>query len=253
MRHPSRGVRGFGAIGNVPAGNVRRRECHYAALPARQIAPALRTGKSPARCFRPCLRYRSDSCHRSSRLNPSAANRVRQSASRARWRGRNAGTGWQFQPNAPASRSTNLPRHSPHARSGNRVAHPAPPCRPWSKCNGTSPAATTSNHRNIGCVPHGRTADATSVAHRLPQTDALHTAANVRGLCAVRHEPTPLHPATGRGNRMRRRTGNNRCVPTSGNPAFGITASRWRAYSPQDQVFPPALCSRFAPNNFVPV
>ena len=84
----------------------------------REFLAAPRTGRIPARRFRPCRGCPPGSCRRSNRPNPSAASRAPRTAGRAGWLACSGRTGWPSLRNAPAGRSRNPLRRSPAVLPG---------------------------------------------------------------------------------------------------------------------------------------
>ena len=102
-------LRCSGAAEPPPPGSARRRTRRRARGRPRRTARARRTGRSPARRFRPCRVRPPGSCRRSSRRSPSAAGRARRTGDPAGWRARNARTAWRFPRTGWADRNTSPP------------------------------------------------------------------------------------------------------------------------------------------------
>src|SRR5450759_1034320 len=87
-----------------------------------------------------------------------------------------------------------------------------------------SPMVTKGNRLNNAYEHPFRQGDATSVEHHLPEIAGLQKEEDAHAGDLVWHELRPLHPATGRENRMLRPIDNIRCVPRRGMPEFDIKA-----------------------------
>ena len=82
-----------------------------------------------------------------------------------------------------------------------------------------------------------RQEDATSAGHLLPEIVDLQKEQDAPSGDLVWYELRPLHPATGRENRMLRPIDNIHCVPRPGMPEFDIKAIRLQERLLTDRVF----------------
>ena len=170
LRRPSRRSRaerpGRRARFRIAARTARR----DAGAPAARTRAALRTGRSRARRFRRGPRARRDSCRRSSRRRPSAADRVRRSAARAATARRACSYRLAVSAARPGMSYYDSRAAPPVDRRGSPRPRRARRCR-WSPArSGTARAAARGSRPRCACARRGPPADATS-AERRPRTN----------------------------------------------------------------------------------